>query len=198
MAGFKEENAMKTDRPHDEAVIAMLRRDPALAEDYLATALDKAEEPGGDVALLAALRQIAEAQSGGIAAIAQKTGLSRETLYRILSPRGNPKLKTLLAIFKGAWVIHKALKTPPGDNRGWTRLISNPHTEKQSCSLVGWARPTIQIRIHGKRWAMPTLPGWIALRKLRSIQTTMATRLIKKQSIHFSIPKRRPRQKIEK
>ena len=65
---------MKTDRPHDEAVIAMLRRDPALAEDYLATALDKAEEPGGDVALLAALRQIAEAQSGGIAAIAQKPG----------------------------------------------------------------------------------------------------------------------------
>ena len=91
---------MKTDRSHDEAVIAMLRRDPALAEDYLAAALDEAEEPGGDMALLAALRQIAEAQSGGIAAIAQKTGLSRKTLYRTLSPRGNPKLKTLLAIFK--------------------------------------------------------------------------------------------------
>ena len=73
---------MKTDRSHDEAVIAMLRRDPALAENYLAAALDEAGEPGGDVALLAALRQIAEAQSGGIAAIAPKTGLSRETLDR--------------------------------------------------------------------------------------------------------------------
>ena len=58
---------MKTDCSYDEAVIDMLRRDPGFVEDYFAAALDEAEEPGGDVALLAALRQIAEAQSGGIA-----------------------------------------------------------------------------------------------------------------------------------
>ena len=104
---------MKTDRSHDEAVIDMLRRDPGFAEAYLTAALDETEEPGGDVALLAALRQIAEAQSGGIAAIAQKTGLSRETLYRILSPRGNPKLKTLLAIFKALGLSIKLSKRHP-------------------------------------------------------------------------------------
>jgi probable addiction module antidote protein len=36
--------------------------------------------------------------SGGIAALADKTGLSRETLYRTLSKKGNPRLDTLAAI----------------------------------------------------------------------------------------------------
>ncbi|OOF08290.1 MULTISPECIES: helix-turn-helix domain-containing transcriptional regulator [unclassified Salinivibrio] len=30
--------------------------------------------------------------------MATQTGLSRETLYRTLSPKGNPNLKTLMAI----------------------------------------------------------------------------------------------------
>ena len=33
-------------------------------------------------------------------AFAQQTGLSRESLYRSLSPSGNPTLKTLLALLK--------------------------------------------------------------------------------------------------
>ena len=33
-----------------------------------------------------------------MAALADKTGLSRETLYRTLSERGNPRLDTLAAI----------------------------------------------------------------------------------------------------
>ncbi|MDZ7645602.1 MAG: helix-turn-helix domain-containing protein [Woeseiaceae bacterium] len=35
---------------------------------------------------------------GGVAALARKTGLSRETLYRTLSRKGNPRLDTLTAI----------------------------------------------------------------------------------------------------
>ena len=50
----------------------------------------------GRPALLAALRQIAE--SRGMAAVAERAGLPRESIYRVLSPKGNPRLETLLAI----------------------------------------------------------------------------------------------------
>lgn len=87
-------------RPHDDAVIEMLRTDPEFANEYLAAALDEASEPGGQVALLAALRHIAEAQ--GMSAVAERAGLPRESLYRALSPRGNPTVKTLLAVLKAS------------------------------------------------------------------------------------------------
>lgn len=44
-----------------------------------------------------ALRTVAEAM-GGMTALAARTGLSRETLYRTLSDKGNPRLDTLTAI----------------------------------------------------------------------------------------------------
>ncbi len=40
------------------------------------------------------------ARARGMSQIAQETGLSREQLYRSLSPQGNPTLKTTLAILK--------------------------------------------------------------------------------------------------
>jgi hypothetical protein len=49
-------------RSHDEAVVELLKADPALADEYLAAAQEETEEPGGPVALSAALRHIAEAQ----------------------------------------------------------------------------------------------------------------------------------------
>ncbi|MGE8357585.1 MAG: DNA-binding protein [Microvirgula sp.] len=36
--------------------------------------------------------------AGGLAAIAQEAGITREALYRALSPNGNPTLKTPLAV----------------------------------------------------------------------------------------------------
>ncbi len=44
-----------------------------------------------------ALRTVAEAV-GGMAALAERTGLSREALYRTLSAKGNPRLDTLAAL----------------------------------------------------------------------------------------------------
>ena len=38
----------------------------------------------------------------GMAAVAERAGMQREGLYRALSPKGNPTLKTLLAILGGA------------------------------------------------------------------------------------------------
>jgi probable addiction module antidote protein len=47
--------------------------------------------------LLLALKNITEAQ-GGIAKLAIKTGLGRESLYKTLSAKGNPKLSTLITV----------------------------------------------------------------------------------------------------
>jgi probable addiction module antidote protein len=96
-------------RLHDEAVVDMLKADPAFANDYLAVALDQAGQPGGQQALLLALRQIAEAQ--GMSAVAERAGMPRESLYRALSPRGNPTIKTLLAVLNAAG-LHLSVVQP--------------------------------------------------------------------------------------
>jgi probable addiction module antidote protein len=83
-------------RPHDEAVIELLRDDPQFAEAYLSAALAEVDEPGGREALLSALRQVAEAR--GMANVASRAGIPRESMYRVLSPKGNPRLETLLAV----------------------------------------------------------------------------------------------------
>ena len=87
---------MKASRPHDETVVKLLKDDPDFAAVYLAAALDESDQPGGQYALLAVLRHIAEAQ--GMASVAERAGIPRESVYRALSPRGNPTLKTLLAL----------------------------------------------------------------------------------------------------
>jgi probable addiction module antidote protein len=93
-------------RPYDAFVVEMLKADPEFANEYLAAALDEAGEPGGQAALLAALRHVAEAQ--GMAAVAERAGIPRESLYRALSPSGNPTIKTLLAVL-GAAGLHLAV-----------------------------------------------------------------------------------------
>ncbi|MCB1941244.1 MAG: putative addiction module antidote protein [Candidatus Accumulibacter sp.] len=91
---------MKAARSHDDAMVELLREDPAFADEYLAAALEEAEEPGGRQALLRALRHVAQAQ--GMEEVAQRAGLRRESLYRALSPKGNPTLETLLAVLSAA------------------------------------------------------------------------------------------------
>ena len=88
---------MKASRSHDEATVYLLQQDPGLAEAYLHAALEEINQPGGEVAFLAVLRQVALAR-GGIAQVAAMTGMKREAVSRALSPRGNPTLKTLAAI----------------------------------------------------------------------------------------------------
>lgn len=86
-------------RAHDQTVIEMLRDDPDFMDAYLAAALDEIDLPGGQAALLSALRHVAEAQ--GMGNVAKKAGIPRESLYRALSSSGNPTIKTLLAIING-------------------------------------------------------------------------------------------------
>lgn len=86
----------KTSVSHNEVMMRKLRKNPAFAAEYLKAAIEDSEEPK---VLLVALRQIAEAQ-GGIAKVANAVGIKRESLYRALSVRGNPRLSTLFAVTK--------------------------------------------------------------------------------------------------
>jgi probable addiction module antidote protein len=86
----------KTSISHDEVMVKKLRSNPAFAVEYLKAAMEEGDEPQ---VLLIALRQIAEAR-GGVAKVAKKAGIERESLYRALSSRGNPRFSTLLAVTK--------------------------------------------------------------------------------------------------
>src|SRR5450432_4584500 len=79
---------------HDEAITREIRDNPEFAAEYLRAALEDDDEPK---VLLIALRRIAEAR-GGIAKVAKAAGIERESLYRALSARGNPRLSTLAAV----------------------------------------------------------------------------------------------------
>ena len=78
--------------PHRPHLLDWLK-DSENAAAYVEAAIEEGDPAG----LLQALRNVAEAR-GGIARIAEKTGLNREALYRTLSRRGNPQLKSLAAI----------------------------------------------------------------------------------------------------
>jgi probable addiction module antidote protein len=83
----------KTSTSHDETIVRRLRKDPEFAAEYLKAALEDSEEPR---VLLIALRHLALAR--GIARVAKSAGIERESLYRALSIRGNPRLSTLVAV----------------------------------------------------------------------------------------------------
>lgn len=84
---------------HHDREVAELRADHELAVEYLKAAMESLDNPDDRAAGLIALRTVAEAY-GGLGAVAAEAGISRESLYRTLSPKGNPTLKTLLAVLK--------------------------------------------------------------------------------------------------
>jgi len=75
--------------------------DPSAAlvdDDGIAFFMAHSFETGDPAYIAKALRVVARAK--GMTGIAQKTGLSREQLYRSLSECGNPTLKTTLAVMR--------------------------------------------------------------------------------------------------
>ena len=72
-------------------------QDPEEAAAYLTAALDD-KSGNGSVVFLLALRDVAKAR--GIRELAQDTQLSRESLYRTLSRKGNPRFSTLEAVLE--------------------------------------------------------------------------------------------------
>jgi len=79
--------------PHDLAMRESLHKDPAFAAGYLELAMRE----GSREELLMALRQVTKA-FGGVAKLADKTGLNENTLYRTLSAKGNPRLDTFVKV----------------------------------------------------------------------------------------------------
>jgi len=79
----------KTITSYQKDLIEALK-DPCEAAAYLNAAI----EEGDREVFLLALRNVAEA-NGGMSAVAAKANLSRESLYRMLSRRGNPEIKSL-------------------------------------------------------------------------------------------------------
>ncbi|MEP7063064.1 MAG: addiction module antidote protein [Betaproteobacteria bacterium] len=82
-------------RSHELATIESFRRNPRNAAEYLNAVL----EDGDQDELMLALRRLANA-FGGVGELAQAADLNATTLYRTLSQRGNPELKSLAAILK--------------------------------------------------------------------------------------------------
>ena len=76
--------------PYEDILYQDLQ-DPEEAAAYLTAALDDESGNGSDLFVLA-LRDVAKAR--GIRRLAQDTQLSRESLYRTLSRRGNPRFST--------------------------------------------------------------------------------------------------------
>ncbi|BBD57785.1 hypothetical protein NIES2109_05530 [Nostoc sp. HK-01] len=83
-------------RNHDEIVFEQMQN-PEMAKAYLDVALEEYEQDGDIAFFLEALRNVVEAQEG-MTRLAEKTGLNHQNLYRILSPEGNPELRTISLI----------------------------------------------------------------------------------------------------
>ena len=93
---------------HDDALVRELRADSTFAAEYIQAAMEDTEEPA---VLLIALRHVSEAY--GMADVAKAAGIKRESLYRALSPKGNPTLKTLTAVLKA---VGLRLAVAPGSS----------------------------------------------------------------------------------
>ncbi|MBF0108987.1 MAG: putative addiction module antidote protein [Magnetococcales bacterium] len=102
---------------HDESLVRELRDDPELAKEYLQAAMEDEEEPA---VLLLALRHVAEAY--GMPRVAELAGIQRESLYRALSPRGNPTLRTLTAVLKA---VGLRLTVTPGRHGPFQASVSS-------------------------------------------------------------------------
>ena len=81
--------------------IATKRCDPAehlRTDEEIAAYLDAALEDGDSALIAAALGDVARAQ--GMAKIARKSGLGRESLYKALSAEGNPEFATVMKVLR--------------------------------------------------------------------------------------------------
>jgi len=77
---------------------------------YLDACLE--EDPGDGSVVRAALNDIARAQ--GMTQLAKATGITREGLYKALSPTGNPEFSTILKVIKALKIkLHASAGSDP-------------------------------------------------------------------------------------
>jgi len=83
------------DRSHDDVMAENFRNDPAYAMELLNEIL---ADGALDEAMIV-LRQMSKA-FGGVDEVARQANLNGKTLYRTLSPTGNPQISTLTAVLR--------------------------------------------------------------------------------------------------
>ncbi len=106
--------------------------DPQEAAAYLNAAL----EDGDQQAFLLALRDVTEAR--GITQVAREIRLNRESMYRMLSPKGNPQLASLNSLLRGVG-LRLAVEVEPGSEAsGATAVLA------ESQASYGMAEAVLQ------------------------------------------------------
>jgi uncharacterized protein (DUF4415 family) len=100
------------DRSHDEVVVDMLKADPEMADVYLSTALEEADLPGGQFALQAAQRHIAEAK--GTTSVAENV----EAAASKSDEDGNPTTEVTL------WLDVEVVDKFKASGDGWQTRIN--------------------------------------------------------------------------
>jgi probable addiction module antidote protein len=80
------------------------------SEEDMAAYLEAALEDGDPVVVAAALGDIARAK--GMSQLARDTGLGRESLYKALSPEGNPEFSTVLKVVRALGLRLHATTAP--------------------------------------------------------------------------------------
>lgn len=88
--------------------------------DAIAGYLNAVAEEGDISALLLALRYVAEAK--GFSSVAHAAGLNRESLYRMLSDQGNPRLSSMVALL-GAFGVQLQVKPVQRDTSSTKHII---------------------------------------------------------------------------
>jgi len=83
-----------------EEIVQEIVEDHSEASEYLIASLEEYENDGNLPAFLKAIRTVVAAQ-GGMGVLADKTNLNRQHLYRSLSEKGNPTIRTLHTILHG-------------------------------------------------------------------------------------------------
>jgi probable addiction module antidote protein len=98
-------------KSHHEWEVEQLRSDRQFAVGYAKVAVESLHNPEERGASLLMLRALAEAY-GGVSEVAAQAGISRESLYRSLSPKGNPTLKTLVAVLNAVGLRLSVIDAP--------------------------------------------------------------------------------------
>ena len=107
---------------YHEWEVKELREDREFATEYLKAAMEALDNPEERAGGLIMLRAVAEAY-GGVGAVAGQAGISRESLYRSLSPKGNPTLKTLIAVLN---TMGLSLSVVPQQKKARKRVAKKP------------------------------------------------------------------------
>ncbi len=84
-------------RTYDDAMIEHYKQHPDELKEYVGVALEEYQKDGDEKAFLSALALAAKAK-GGFSQLSKGTGLSRESLYKALSVKGDPRLSTVMQV----------------------------------------------------------------------------------------------------